>query len=130
MRSQFTPENRGALVERTAAGVSLPDACRDVGLRLSTVKTWLTRGRKEDGPYSDFVLAIENARQAAADRPRPMTGIELRRRVSESARGGSVAAMKLMWEMLRADSAPGDDEKPTPFDALDDDTEEGVTARV
>jgi hypothetical protein len=102
--TKFTPENRGGLIERTAAGVSLADASRDLGLRLPTVKGWLTRGRRESsGPYTEFVAAIERARQEAADRPGPMTRDELRLRVSEAARKGSVQAMKLMNELLRGD---------------------------
>ena len=40
------------LIERTAAGVSLPDACRALDLRLATVKGWLTRGRREKASAS------------------------------------------------------------------------------
>jgi DNA-directed RNA polymerase specialized sigma24 family protein len=40
--SKFTPEARGAVLERTAAGLSLRDACRAIGLREATVKGWLT----------------------------------------------------------------------------------------
>lgn len=104
--TKFTPENRGALIERTAAGVSLPDACRALDLREGTVKGWLTRGRREgDGDYAEFVAAIEQARQEAADRPGPMTRDELRLEVSRAARNGSVQAMKLMYELIRADEA-------------------------
>ena len=45
--SKFTPEARGEVVERTAAGVSLADVCRAVGVREKTVKGWITRGRQE-----------------------------------------------------------------------------------
>jgi DNA-directed RNA polymerase specialized sigma24 family protein len=52
--SKFTPEHRQGLLERTAQGVALADACRVEGLRLNTVKSWLHRGRQEDeGPYAD-----------------------------------------------------------------------------
>jgi transposase len=111
--SKFTPETRGALLERVAAGVSLRDACRAVGLRDGTVKGWLARGRQEgSGPYSEFAEAIDQARQAAKDRPQPMDADELAQVVSEMARNGSVQAAKLRWEMLRAseggERAPGD----------------------
>ena len=92
------------LIERTAAGVSLPDACRALDLRESTVKGWLTRGRREeDGDYAEFVAAIEQARQEARERPGPMDRDELRLEVSRAARAGSVQAMKLMLEILRGD---------------------------
>lgn len=105
--SKFTPETHGALIERTAAGVSLPDACRALDLRLSTVKGWITRGRREaDGDHAEFVAALDAAREEARDRPGPMTREELRLEVSRAARNGSVQAMKLMDEMLRADKGP------------------------
>lgn len=117
MRTKFTPENRGALIERTAAGVSLPDACRAADLRLTTVKGWITRGRREtDGPYAEFVAAIEQARQEAHDRPGPMTRDELRLEVSRAARNGSVQAMKLMDEILRGDEIKAANaNRPDPF---------------
>lgn len=99
--SKFTPETRGALLERFAAGVSLRDACRAIELREGTVKGWLTRGRREDsGAYAEFAAAVEAAREEAAARPEPMDADELARAVSQMVRGGSVAAAKLRWEML------------------------------
>ena len=107
--SKFTAETRGGLVERTAAGVSLPDACRALELREQTVKSWLQRGRHEgSGPYAEFVAAIENARASSAARPGPMDAAELARVVSQAARAGSVAAMKLRHAMLAAEQ--GDDD--------------------
>jgi hypothetical protein len=85
--SKFTPEVRGALIERTGLGLSLADACRSVGVREATVKGWLTRGRREgSGDYAEFVAAIERAREAARERPDPMDADELARVVSEMAR--------------------------------------------
>jgi transposase len=109
--SKFTPEVRGALIERTGLGLSLADACRSVGVREATVKGWLTRGRREgSGDYAEFVAAIERAREAARERPDPMDADELARVVSEMARKGSVQAAKLRWDMLTA--AEGPDKEP------------------
>jgi hypothetical protein len=100
--SKFTPEHRQGLLERTAQGVALADACRAEDLRLNTVKSWLHRGRQEDeGPYADFAAGIEQAR-AAASAAAPMDADELAQVVSQMARKGSVQAAKLRWEMLRA----------------------------
>ena|GEM_PF-6772797 len=72
--SKFTPEVRGGLIERTAAGVSLRDASRAVGVREATVKSWITRGRGEDeGDYAEFVAAVDTVRTEARDRPGPLT---------------------------------------------------------
>jgi transposase len=110
--SKFTPENRGALIERTAAGVSLSDSARATGIREATLKSWLTKGRRESsGDYADFAAAIDEARESARSRPEPMDADELARVVSEMARKGSVTAAKLRWEMLR-DAASDDDHAP------------------
>ena len=56
--TRFVPEVRSALIENTAAGVSLADAANAASVRPKTVKDWLTRGRREDsGPYRDFSRA-------------------------------------------------------------------------
>lgn len=102
--TRFTPENRGALLERFAAGLSLPDAAMAVGVNTTTLKNWLARGRKENGtPHAEFAAAVDAARQEARERPEPMDREELIRVVSEAARRGNVQAMKLRNEMLRDD---------------------------
>lgn len=102
--SKFTPEARGGLLERAAAGVSLADSCQAVGLRLNTAKSWIARGRREtEGAYAEFVAELDAARQTASERPEPLTEEELRRLVSQMVRQGSVAAAKLYWTMLAAD---------------------------
>jgi transposase len=115
--SKFTPETRGALIERTAAGVSLADASRAVGIREATVKSWLSRGRREgSGDYADFARAISEARAAAKSRAVPMDEAELAQVVSRMARAGSVQAAKLRWEMLRTEEP----EPEAPVDEFDE----------
>jgi hypothetical protein len=117
--SKFTPENRGSLIERTAAGVSLPDAARATGIREATVKSWLTKGRRESsGEYAEFAAAIDRARESARSRPEPMDADELARVVSEMARKGSVTAAKLRWEMLRSTDEEDASEPVDEFDEL------------
>lgn len=120
--TKFTPENRAGLIERTAAGVSLPDAARDLEIRLPTVKGWITKGRKEaSGPHFDFVNAMDAAREQAKADPEPMTPEEHRLKVSEVARKGSVQALKLYWEMIRADQDADETEEPAnPLAAVDE----------
>ena len=118
--SKFIPEIRGGLLERTAAGVPLADAARSVGVREATVKSWLTKGRREQSAeYADFTSAIEDAREAASSRPEPMDEDELAVVVSVMARKGSVQAAKLRYAMLRDAEAP-DEEADDPFAELDD----------
>lgn len=118
--SKFTPEVRGALLGLLADGLVLKDACRETGVREKTVKGWLTRGRKEDeGDYAEFAAAVDASRQDAVDFEEPMDEAELKLAVSRAAKKGSVAAQKLLWEMLRAATNDPADEDADPFDALD-----------
>lgn len=117
--SKFTPEIRGGLIERFAAGVSLEDACRAVGITEKTAKKWLARGRKDGvGPFADFARDVDEARAEAKARPEPMDAEELARVVSEAARKGSVAAMKLRQEMLLADRRTAEEPEEAPQDPL------------
>lgn len=103
-------------------GVSLADACRDLEVSEKTVRGWLTRGRSEaDGAYHDFAVAVDEAREVARAQVPPMDEDELRSVVARSARKGSVQAMKLYWEMIRAPNrdADADAKKGDPFEALD-----------
>ena len=108
--TKFTPENRGALLEHFAAGLW----ARAVDVRPATVKDWIGRGRREDGTdYAEFARRVDEARDAAAERPDPMDSDELAIVVSQMARKGSVRAAKLRWEMLSGfeepDEAPADE---------------------
>jgi hypothetical protein len=130
--SKFTPEIRGALIERFAADCSLPDAANAVELNEKTLRGWLTRGRKDEvGPYSDFAKAVDEAKEEARNRPDPMDEDELRLVVSESARKGNTQAMKLLWEILRTDRGDDADEEPAdPLDALEDELSQRRAARA
>ena len=61
--TKFTPEARGALIERVASGVSLADAARAIGAREKTVKGWSTRGQRlriEDAPQYESADEFES----------------------------------------------------------------------
>ena len=124
--SKFTDECRSALLERIRIGVSLPDACRAAGVRHKTVKGWLTRGRREgDGEYAWFTLDVERAREEAEQALQiPMTEPEHRLAVSELGRAGSVAALKLYWEILLDDRKRDPEQEkaaePGSLEALDE----------
>ena len=85
--TKFTPEARGALIERVASGVSLADVARAIGVREKTVKGWITRGRREDeGAYAAFAPRIGQARREADEPPEPMDADELARAPSQAPR--------------------------------------------
>lgn len=92
--SRFTDEIRAQIVASVAAGASLPDAARAAGVHPSTVKGWVTRGRRGDNPYAEFVGELEAARQDR-EPDEPMTAEEFRRHLDGAVRAGSVSAMKL-----------------------------------
>ena len=116
--SKFTPESRAIVVHELTTGLNLVEAARAAGLNEHTLKNWLTRGRKdESGDYADFNDAVEEARKTAL--PEPLTEEEHRRIVSAVARKGSVQALKLYWEMIRADQDQAESQTE-PLDAVDE----------
>lgn len=117
--SRFTAPNREALLVRFAAGTSLRDACRDIGVREKTVKGWITRGRAETGTeYAAFVAAVDEARETAKAAPGPMTAEEFREHVERAVRAGSVAAMKLWADKWLTSGKP--EPKPSTIAQLAD----------
>jgi hypothetical protein len=121
-RSKFTSDNCQAIVELIFDCVSISDAARETGINVKTVKNWLSKGRAEgEGPYADFAESVDRARGEVEQRELPGTEEELRRVVWRAAKGGSVAAQKLYWEMLRASDGDDDQKEGDPFDELDGD---------
>lgn len=115
MASKFTVAMRGALLERFAAGLTLADAARDVGISEKTVKSWLTRGRREEsGLYAEFARACDDARRGAVERSPEMSVVEFRQQLERSVRRGSVQAMKLWSDLFLRPSA----EPEAPADPL------------
>lgn len=111
MATVFTPQNRGVLIQRFAAGCSIPDACSGV-VNESTFKKWLTKGHKEEGTdYAQFASDVKAAREQAKAKPEPMTEEEHRLEVSERARAGNIKALELYWKILQADKAAAGDEE-------------------
>jgi len=101
-RSRPFEEVRGELVGALRAGVSLADACRHAGVSDRTVRHWIARGRREPGTaYAALACDVDAARETAGD-VGPMDEAELWRAVSRAARGGSVPAMAMLWEIRRA----------------------------
>ncbi len=114
-RSRFTEAVRVELLAAIRGGASLPDACSRVGISPHTVKSWLQRGRREEGtPHAAFAAAVDGAREASA--VEPMDDDEFQAHLDRAVRAGSVQAMKL-WGELR--SRRGDQEE-RPVDALDE----------
>ena len=116
--SKFNKVWNGFL-ELIGDGLSFKDACRECEVQEKTVRNWLSKGRAGDERYVEFATIFEATKEEVEQRKEPMDREELLLVVSEAARKGSVQAMKLMEEMLRAKpDDPG--EKPVDaFDALD-----------
>ena len=117
--SKWTADHREAFINLTRSGLGIADAARETGVREKTAKGWLARGRQEtSGEYRDFTDAVEAARLERDQAEQPMDPDELKLVVSRAAKKGSVRAMKLRWEMIRAEQQPGS-EPADPFAALD-----------
>lgn len=128
--SKFTPEVTEGILELVTDGLTIKDAALAMEVREKTVRNWLAKGRsEEDGPHAAFAEAIEEAQQEAEEKEEPMDRDELLLVVSKAARKGSVQAMKLMEEMLRAKPDDPRSEKPdNPFDELDSETDDELAA--
>ncbi len=84
-----------------SVGASMAEASRTVSVPERTVQNWLSRGAREPaGPFGAFAEDVQAARDTVASGP--MDADELREVVAKAARGGSVQAMKLAWEMTRS----------------------------
>lgn len=120
--SKFNPDTCQTIAELVFDGLTIKDAARTADVREKTVKGWITKGRQEEaGPYRDFVNALDEARQEATEREQPMDADELKLAVSRAAKKGSVAAQKLLWEMLKVDKGSGEEQPRDPFEELDGD---------
>ena len=128
MRSRFTPQARGAVLQGLYAGLTLSEAAAQADLGAQLVRNWTTRGRSEAGTdYAVFAEAVDRARDAAA--AAPMCEGEFVGCLNRSVRSGSVSAMKLWWtiRVQRADREPGSDLDDA-FADLDDDYQgDGLT---
>lgn len=116
---RFGPEVTKAIVARIEHGVSFKDAAVAEQVKPETARSWLTRGRGEDeGPYADFALEVEEARdRAQAAAAEEMTEEEFHRHLAKAIRNGSVQAMKLWHEIIRAEGGAAGTHSPVdPFE--------------
>lgn len=107
------------LVEAFAAGCSTRDAACAAGVGERTVKRWLTDGRRDPaGRYGAFAAAVAGARARAVEPGPPLDAHELAVLVSEQARKGNTAAMRLRWQMLQAEREAAAPEAPAEPDVF------------
>jgi transposase-like protein len=99
------------VLEALVAGVSVADAARQHRIASRTIDRWLARGREDpESKYGPFAAAVDKARAERELPPpgqRPADPAELRLLISKAARIGNVQAMRLLWEVHRAEN--GDD---------------------
>lgn len=88
--------------------MTFAEAAEAAEIKLGTAQGWRARGKREtEGPYHEFTKAVERALHQ--ETVEPMTPEEHRLKVAEVARKGNVQALKLYWEMIRADQEATDD---------------------
>lgn len=120
MASRISADVRNSIIAHVRAGCTLAEACQFVAISESTVKTWLRRGRQEDGTdYAAFAAAVDQAREAAATAD--MTQDEFQAHLNTAVRRGSVQAMRLWWSVRTELDKAGDE-----FSELDE--LDGMTA--
>lgn len=127
-RRKLTAEKRTAVIALVEEGLTLKDAAGRAGVSEGSLRNWLTKGRKGGPPeYREFATAVDRARMKdgrpevregeVPDTETPGSEEDLRIVTWKAAKGGSVQAMKLYWEMLR--SKDRDEQPQDPFAALD-----------
>lgn len=99
---------REGLLASVRAGVTVDEAARSAGVRVNTVRSWLSRGRKApEGPYGRFAAEIDASRELkrlpAPLELRALTRDELERVLAEKVRAGSVQAMRLWVDLHRSE---------------------------
>jgi len=120
MKSRFTPQVRGAIVQGVRGGLSIAEAAERAAVAPKTVAHWVSRGRAEAAgtAHADFASSVDAAREAAATAG--MTEGEFRAHLAAAVRRGSVAALRLWWTVNQHDRDPPDDpDADDPFAVLD-----------
>jgi hypothetical protein len=114
---KFDLEHRAAIYAEVAAGEPIHVAAENADVRPSTVREWLARGRagaEGDEAFAEFNAVVEALQDREPTAPLDVEG--LLKCASRSARRGSAAAQKLVWEILRN----GNSGSPTsPLEAVD-----------
>lgn len=105
------------------AGATIAEAAQQAEAAESTVKRWLTDGRREpNGPYGNFSFAIDFIREVRDNRDssdQPVDDAEVQLHLSRAIRNGSVQAMKVWVDAYR--KRGDEDEKPAdPLSGLDE----------
>lgn len=118
--TRFTPENRAAIIARVEIGEPLTAAAAAAGIPLPTVKTWLARGRREQGTdYAEFAARVDAAKPKARQIGEGLLAEdELWAVASAYARRGSVPAMRVVWEILKSRGEATSATVPTQLDEL------------
>lgn len=116
------PTSSPDVLEAIEAGASVADAALQAGISARTVHSWIARGRAESqGAHHDFAEAVDTAWRARElpSSSGPLSEREHRLLVSTAARAGSVAAMRLYWEVIKADRKSREP-APGPLDQVDE----------
>jgi hypothetical protein len=117
VRSQFEDAG-GVVLDAVRDGLTIEDAAVRAGVSVNTVRGWARDGRRNpDGRFGSFALNLDAAR-VAEPASGPMDLDELREVTAAAARKGSTSAMKLVLDLLRADS--GQDRPTDSLSRLDE----------
>jgi hypothetical protein len=91
--------------ELLGSGLSVEDAAAQIGVSGPTLKSWLSRGRKDpDSDYGRFLAQVEGLKERKQSSG-PMTDDEFDHELARQIRKGSVPAMKVYLEWRRERNA-------------------------
>jgi transposase len=115
---------KDGMVALVRSGLSVDEAASREGVNIHTVRSWLSKGRKEpQGRYGRFASEVDAMRslQTLPDRSKlgAFTRDELERLLAEKIRAGSVPAMRLWVDLHRAEFEPGEGIADDPFAEFD-----------
>ena len=106
MHRSSRPKCAGTSIGALRSGLSLPEACSEVGLPPATVKSWLARGRRED--QTEDAPFRGSGRGRSYGRPGTSPREDIMGLLEAAAKKGSVRAIALLLGRIdRAAEARG-----------------------
>lgn len=116
--ARFTPERRERLLTLLETGRTIEKAAASVEVTATTVRAWANRGRAgKSEPATDFARRFDSIRQGTGEQR--LSEGDVVRALEQAVRKGSVTAMRILLERLKAEPAkPAVSDELSEFDEL------------
>lgn len=100
--ARFTPERRERLLTLLETGRTIEEAAAGVGISGVTVRAWANRGRAgKSEPAVEFAKRFDAIKQGTGEER--LSEGDVVRALEQAVRKGSVTAMKILLERLKAE---------------------------